>query len=395
MTGAALIGTGFIGAVHLDALRRLGIPVRGLLGSSPARGAERAAAWGLPRAYATLEDLLADPAVEVVHVTSPNRLHHPQVSAILRAGRHVVCEKPLAMDSAQSAELVDLAGRSGRIAALCHNIRFYPLNRHARGLVAGGEIGPVRLMTGAYHQDWLSREEDWNWRLDPSEGGGLRALGDIGTHWIDLVCHLSGLWPEAIFADLATLLPERLRPAGPVETFARDRGGGERVRVRTEDVGLVLLRFPGGARGSLSVSQVSPGRKNAIRWEIAGAEATLAWEGEDPDRLWIGRREGPSSLLLRDPSLLNAEGRAATSLPGGHAEGFADSFRALFAAIYADIAAGRRSPAAAWADFADGHRMMRLLDAAADSARTGRWIDLAAGEPGRPPAQPRTERRTP
>jgi predicted dehydrogenase len=376
--GAALIGTGFIGTVHLGALRRLGVPVAGVLGSSGARGAERARALGVERAYGSLEELLDDPAVEVVHVTSPNHAHYGQVRAILAAGRHVVCEKPLAMTAVQSAEMAALARASGKVAAVCYNTRFYPLNQQARGMVEDGSLGEPRLITGHYHQDWLAKPTDWNWRLEPEAGGALRAVGDIGTHWLDLTSFIAGMQPSDVFADLATFLPERQRPAGPVETFREAAGATEAVRIATEDAGLILLRYPNGARGALTVSQVSHGRKNAMAWEIAGASATAAWHSETPDQLWIGRRDGPNGLLQRDPSLMNARGAGAASLPGGHVEGFADTFFALFRQVYADIAAGGRQAGSAWASFEDGHAEMILCDAVLRSAREGRWV--ATGE---------------
>jgi predicted dehydrogenase len=333
---------------------------------------------GVPRAYASLGELLSDPGVDVVHVTSPNRLHHPQVMAILEAGRHVVCEKPLAMTSAQSAEMVAKAEASGRVAAVCYNTRFYPLNQHAHGMVANGELGEVRLVTGHFLQDWLARDTDWNWRLDPAEGGALRAVGDIGTHWLDLTSFIAGMQPSAVFAELATTIPVRRRPTGPVETFSAARGETEPVDIRTEDVGLVLLRYPNGARGAMTVSQVSHGRKGAMAWEVAGSEASAAWDAEASEALWIGHRGRANETLWRDPSLMNPFGARAAMVPGGHVEGFADTFRAFFAQVYADIGAGGRRDGSTWATFADGHHSMLLCDAILDSARTGAWVEVGA-----------------
>lgn len=373
--GAAVIGTGFIGTVHLEALRRIGARVTGVLGSSAERGAERGRALGVA-SYGSLEELLGDQGVEIVHVTSPNQLHFEQVRAILGAGRHVVCEKPLAMTAAESGEMVRLAAGSGKVAAVCYNTRFYPLSQQARGMVEAGELGEVRLVTGRYHQDWLAKETDWNWRLLPEAGGALRAVGDIGTHWLDLTSFVVGIAPSEVFADLATFLPERERPVGPVATFARAQGATERVRIGTEDAGLILLRYPNGARGAVTVSQVSHGRKNAMAWEIAGASASVAFESDAPDRLWIGRRDGPNQILDRDPGLMNDRGRATAALPGGHVEGFADTFAALFRQVHRDARAGGRQADSAWATFEDGHREMLLCDALLRSAREGRWVKV-------------------
>ena len=374
--GAAVIGTGFIGGVHVQMLRRLGVRVAGVLGSSPDRGAERARQMGVARAYGTLEDLLADEAVEVVHVTSPNHAQCDQVKAILAAGRHVICEKPLAMTSAQSAEMLALAAASGKVAAVCYNIRFYPLNQQAHGMVRDGALGEIRLVTGRYHQDWLARPGDWNWRLERDRGGALRSVGDIGTHWVDLTSFVTGLRAEAVMADLATFLPERQKPTGPVETFSSAAGASETVPIDTDDAAMILIRYPNGAHGVMSTSQVSFGRKNALHWDIAGSEASAAWDSETPDHLFIGHRERPNEVLMRDFTLMNAAGTAAATLPPGHVEGFADSFHAFFRAVYTDVAAGGRQPGATWACFEDGHYEMRFCDAVLASAREGRWVRL-------------------
>ncbi len=229
---AAVIGTGFIGGVHVGALRRLGVEVAGVLGSSPGRGQEGAAALGVARAYASLEELVGDASLDAVHVTSPNHAHYAHVKAVLAAGKHVICEKPLAMTSAQSAEMAALARDSGKVCAVCYNIRFYPLNQHAHGMVKGGNLGAVRFVTGHYHQDWMSRPTDWNWRAEPEKGGALRSVGDIGTHWVDLVSFVTGLKVTSVLADLTTFLPERQKPLGPVATFA-DHGGGAQRRGRS------------------------------------------------------------------------------------------------------------------------------------------------------------------
>jgi len=375
--GAAVIGSGFIGTVHVEALRRIGVHVTGVLGSTADRSAESAAALDVPRGYATLDDLLADPAVQIVHVTSPNELHHPQVKAILGAGRHVICEKPLAMTSAESGDLVAAAAASGLVTAVNFNLRFYPLNQHVSALVRGGGVGDVRLVTGRYFQDWLLFDTDWNWRLEKARGGALRAVGDIGSHWLDLTTFLTGLRVEALLADLTTFIPVRRKPAGSVLTFATDRAAETLpVEIDTEDVALILLRFAGGARGSVAVSQLSAGRKNSLVYEIDGSTSAVSWDSETPEQLWIGHRDEPNELLLRNPALMNQAGRDAARLPGGHVEGFADTFGAAFTAVYGDVLAGRPSAAPSYATFADGHEEMRLGDAVLKSARTGRWVTI-------------------
>lgn len=375
--GAAVIGTGFIGTVHAQALRRLGVNVVGVLGSSSKRGAEAAKVIGVEKSYDNLDDLLADPTVQVVHVTSPNQFHHQQVKEILAAGRHVVCEKPLTMTSEESAELVDLAKASKLIAAVNYNIRFYPLNQHARQMCADGDLGDIRLISGHYMQDWLQHDTDWNWRLEADKGGLLRAVGDIGTHWIDLTSFIAGLKVTEVFAELSTFVKTRQRPTGPVETFSQERNG-ETVptEITTDDTALLLLRYENGARGSVTISQVSPGRKNSLQWEIGGSKSAAAWDSEKPDHLWIGHRDRPNEILQRDPSLMNPRGASVAALPGGHVEGFADSFFALFREIYSAIVDGKEPANRGYASFADGHYEMLVCDAVLRSAKEEGWVKV-------------------
>jgi predicted dehydrogenase len=374
--GAAVVGTGFIGAVHVEALRRLGVQVHGVVGSSRERAAKRSADLGLPPAYESFDAMLADPRVDVVHITSPNHLHHAQAKAALAASKHVVCEKPLAMTSAESADLLQLAEGSGRVHAVNFNLRFYPINQHVHALIEQGGLGKIRLVSGHYHQDWLLLDTDWNWRLEPQLGGELRAVSDIGSHWMDLTTFLTGKRIQAVMADLTTFIQMRLQPTGPVETFATGQGANAVPReIHTEDAATILLRYEDGARGALTVSQVSAGRKNSLVFEIDGSTSAAAWNAERPDELWIGHRGRPNELLLRDPAILNEAGRRATGLPGGHAEGYADTFKALYAAVYRAVAAGR--PGEDYPTFADGHDEMLVCEAVALSSREERWVEVA------------------
>jgi predicted dehydrogenase len=374
--GAAVVGTGFIGVVHVEALRRLGVQVYGVVGSSHVRAAERAAALGLPPAYESFEAMLADPRVDVVHLTTPNHLHYPQGAAALAAGKNVVCEKPLAMTSVETGELVRLAQASGLVNAVNFNIRSYPICRHLHQLVSDGELGDVRLVSGHYLQDWLLLDTDWNWRLEPELGGNLRAVADIGSHWMDLTSHIAGQRIVSVMADLKTFIPVRRHPVGPVETFSNKPSGATTARtITTEDCATILLRYENGAIGNLTISQISAGRRNTLELEIDGSTSAAAWNSEHPDELWIGHRGRPNEILPRDPALLNAEGRAAASLPAGHNEGFADTFKALYRAIYAAVAgAGPAEPD--YPTFADGHDSMLVCEAVARSAREGRWASV-------------------
>jgi len=365
------------GVVHVEALRRLGVEVTGVVGSSPERARQKARTAVLPEPYESFEAMLADERVDVVHITSPNKEHFPQARAALEAGKHVVCEKPLAMNSRETGELLELATRSGLVHAVNFNIRFYSQVIEAHERVARGDLGAVHQVTGSYLQDWLLLDTDWNWRLDPAEGGELRAVGDIGSHWIDQLQYVSGRRVESVMADLTTVIPVRQVPVGPVETFA-GKGGvdGDRVPrdVETEDIAGIMLRLEGGAQALCAVSQLSAGRRNACSWQVDGADGSVYWTSERPEELWLGHRERANELLLRDATLQSAAAAAAQVLPAGHAEGFADTFRELYRAVYRAVAAGGPPEKPDYPTFADGHDEALIADAIAVSAREGRWV---------------------
>ena len=361
---AGVVGTGFIGAVHVDALRRLGVRVAGVVGSSPGRAASK----GLGPVVESYDALLADDGIDVVHLTTPNSLHYGQVLAALAAGKHVVCEKPLALTSEESAELLARAEQSGLVHCTNFNIRFYAQVQEARARVQSGELGEIWSVHGGYLQDWLLYPTDWNWRLEPEKGGALRAVADIGSHWLDLVQFVTGLEVAEVLADLATTIPVRQRPRGEVETFAAAADvEREDVPMSTEDLAHILVRFRGGARGACVVSQVAAGRKNAIHFEVDGSAGSVAWNGESPEELWLGRRNEPNGLLLRGPG-------GVSQLPAGHVEGFADTFRELYRAVYGAIAAGE--PGGGYPTFRAGHVENVLAEAVARSNTEQRWVEV-------------------
>jgi predicted dehydrogenase len=372
---AGVVGVGFIGVAHVEALRRLGVDVLGVVASTPERARSKADAMGLARAYEDVDAMAADPDIDVIHVASPNFAHADQVRIALAAGKHVVCEKPLALDAKDTADLVTRANAAGLVNAVCFNIRFYPANHQAMAMVAAGDIGEPRFITGSYHQDWLLLETDWNWRLQSEEAGRLRAVADIGSHWLDLVRFISGRSVVEVMADLHTLVPVRRHPAGPVETFAAASADEELVEeeMHSDDAAGILLRFEDGASGAFTLSQVSAGQKNSLRYEIAGSEAALRWFSGEPDDLLIGHRGRPNEILSRDAGLYAPEAARLVAYPGGHVEGFPDTFRALFSRVYADVANGAPADRPAYPTFADGHDAVLVTDAIAQSHDSQAW----------------------
>jgi predicted dehydrogenase len=380
---AAVVGTGFIGPVHIEGLLRAGVQVHGVLGSSYEKSQRTADRFGLNRAYRDIDELLNDREVCAVHITSPNRHHFEQTLKCLDAGKHVLCEKPLAMNSAESRELVERAKAAKVLTGVNYNVRFYPICIEATERIKRGDLGDVFHISGSYCQDWLHKKTDFNWRVLSDEGGPLRALADIGTHWLDLVQSISRLEVQSVCADLQTVFSTRLRPTGTTETFsgkvqATPKAYSE-VPVDTEDFGSVLIRFRNGARGVMHVSQVTAGHKNSIRWEIAGSKQSMAWNSQHPDELWIGHRDHANESLLRDPGLLSKSASAHAQYPGGHNEGFPDTFKQLFRSFYAaieDESGLQELGLASYPSFADGHREILLCEAILQSFREQRWVDL-------------------
>jgi predicted dehydrogenase len=375
---AAIVGLGFVGRAHLDGLRRLGISVRGILGSTPERSKEAAESLQLPRAYSSLDELAGDDSVQIVHLCTPNYLHFQEASQLLRTGKHVLCEKPLTLDSRESAALVSLAKEVNLVGGVAYNLRYYPLCHEARALIKRGAIGQVRLVHGSFLQDWLMFPTDWNWRLESKLGGELRAVSDIGTHWLDLMMWITGSNVSGLCADLATVMPSRHRPKGRVESFQKASSAEtEEVLISTDDYASVLLHFENDAHGVVTVSQVSPGRKARLWFEIDGSEASLAFDSECPNSLWIGRRDAASQVLPKDPGLLSPEARGYAAYPGGHAEGYPDTFVQLFKDFYRYVGEGDFRAPRSFPTFETGHQELLLCEAIAESAQKRAWVDLS------------------
>lgn len=374
----AVIGTGFVGRVHVEAIRRLGeVELAAIADQSEDLARKFGEQLGVERALGDYHKLLADPQIQAVHVCTPNNLHYPVVKDAVNAGKAVLCEKPLAVSVKEASELTDLARSKKVVNATSYNLRFYPLVQHMRRMVATGELGEVLAVQGTYSQDWLFYDTDYNWRLEPGAGGKSRAMADIGSHWCDMVEHVTGVKITALCAELATFHPIRKKPKKPIETYAGKLLQPEDYEdrpIETEDFGGILLRLGNRARGALTINQVAAGRKNRLLLEIYGTKRGVAWDGENPNELWIGRRDGNNELVVKDPSLLEPAARAYADLPGGHAEGYGDTFKQLFRRFYAAV----RDPAQASEipTFAAGLRQLQLVEAVLQSSANRTWIDL-------------------
>ncbi len=375
---AAVIGTGFIGPAHVEALRRLGfVEVVALAGRDKARTETKAAELSIPKVYTDFRKLLKDPEVEVVHNCSTNNVHFTINTAILKAGKHCISEKPLATTTAHSRALVKLARETGLVNAVNFNYRFYPLSMQAKAIVEAGEFGELYAATGCYLQDWLCYETDYSWRLDRRISGASSAVADLGSHWCDLMQFITGRRIVAVLGDLQTTFKVRKRPKVTSEAFAVDTLTAkdyERVKIGLDDFANVLVRFDNGARGVFSVSQVSHGRKNYCCYELDGAKCSLGADLEQPNSLWIGHRERPNEELIKDPSLLKPQARPYAHYPGGHPEGYPDGPKNLFRNAYLKIAGDKK--ALPFPTFEDGHRAVAIVEAVVKSSKTGKWTKV-------------------
>jgi len=374
-----VIGTGFIGPAHIEALRRTGLAdVVALADINKDVAEAKAEELSVPQSYGDYKELLAQPDIDIVHICTPNNLHFSMAKYAMEAGKHVVCEKPLAMNSAEAEELVRIAKEKGVVNAIHFNIRFYPVIHHVKAMIESGELGEILAVNGSYQQDWLFYDTDYNWRLEPEYSGDSRAIADIGSHWLDSVEFMTGLKVKKVCADFATFYPIRKKPLKPLETYSGKLLTPEDyvdVPIGTEDYATVLLRFEGKAHGSLTVNQVAAGRKNRCYFEIYGSKKSAVIDTERCNELWIGRRDGNNELLLRDPSLLLPSARAIASFPGGHNEGFPDTSKQLFKKLYMYILNGCSGPVE-FPTFEDGARELVLCERIVDSARKERWIDI-------------------
>lgn len=344
------------------------------IGDLAQRAAEK---LGIPRACSDFRQMLADPGLDAVHITTPNRFHAEMSLAALAAGKHVICEKPLAMNTSETAGLVTAARNSGLVFAVNYNVRFYAAVLQLRRLVELGELGDIVHVNGSYMQDWLFKDTDYNWRLLPEEGGKLRAVADIGTHWMDSVSFILGSRITSVLADLATWHKQRRRPLGEVQTFAKSDAKMEYAAydVRTDDFASVLLQFSNGARGNLAVSQVAAGRKNCIRIEIYGSKKSAWWCSESPEMLHFGNRDGANEVAVRATPAFGDGAAGYADYPPGHVEGFPDTFKMNFRSIYAAMA-GMTSNPPLYATAEDGHQEVAVCEAILTSNAARAWVEV-------------------
>jgi predicted dehydrogenase len=372
----AVIGAGFMGKVHSEAIRRLGnVDIVAVAAVDDNEASRFGKAIGVERTTGDYTTLLSDPEIEAVHVCTPNALHYPVSKAALEAGKAVLCEKPLSMSVAEAQQMVDLAASKGLPNCVNHNLRFYPATQQIRRMIESGDLGEILVVQGTYSQDWLLYDTDYNWRIDRAANGPLRVMGDIGSHWMDMIQHVTGMRITKLCADLQIVHKTRKRPKGEIETFSGKTLKPEdytEIPIETEDFGMVMLHLGDRARGAFTVSQVNAGCKNRFQIEVFGTKSGVIWNQERPDELWIGHRNSPNQIIVKDPSLLYPAAASYADLPGGHSEGYDDTHKQCFRRFYAHVA--DRSAAVEYPTFAEGLHGMKLLEKVIESNETRAWV---------------------
>jgi len=367
-----------MGRVHLEAVRRLGfVDVAAIAGRRLEAAQNLASAFGVERAEADYRRILDDGSIDAVHICTPNAVHAPIAIEALQAGKHVLCEKPLAISAEEGSKLVVLAASKNLRNCTCHNLRYYPMVQHMRRMREDGDLGEILVAQGTYSQDWLLYDTDWNWRIDRSQNGPSRALADIGSHWCDMAEHITGQPITAVMADLQTFHKTRKKPKVSVETFTGKLMTPEdyqETAIDTEDFASVLIHLGERGRGAFTVSQVSAGRKNRLSIEIYGTKGSVAWDQERPDELWLGNRNSNNQILVKDPSLMKDGARSYADLPGGHVEGYNDTFKQVFRRFYQSIQDSGTTPE--YPQFADGLRQLKILEAELTSHERRAWVNV-------------------
>lgn len=359
----------FIGGVHRIAARqddRYEL-VAGALSSTPEKAQASGEALGLPRIYTDFKQMAIREArlkngIEAVAIVTPNHVHYDAAREFLKRGIHVICDKPLTSTLADAKKLVKAAEASDALFVLTHNYTGYPMVRQAREMIAGGDIGKIRVVQVEYPQDWLTQDETFKqaeWRTDPARSGAGGSTGDIGTHAHNLARFVTGLEVESLAADLDAFVPGR----------------------RVDDNGHIMLRFHGGAKGMLWCSQVAPGNENALRIRVYGETGGLEWAQEDPNYLWHTPFGEPKRLITRNGAGAGDAAARMSRIPPGHPEGYFEGFANVYSEAAEAIVARRDGtpldPAVVYPTITDGLRGVEFVDACVrSSARNAAWVKL-------------------
>lgn len=378
---AGVIGLGLIGPCHIEAIRRTGFAdVKACADLDTQLANKKAQQDSIPLVYNNIDEMIADPDIMVIHNCTPNYLHKEINGKVIRSGKHLFSEKPLARSASESQVLLDLLNDFPQtVAAVNFNYRMNPLVQEMRVNIANGEIGKPRIIHGSYLQDWLMKDTDYSWRLDKKISGESNTIADIGSHWMDLVQHLVNEKITEVFANLVTNIPVRKKPKGQVEAFAKNVDQEfDEVKIDVEDFGSVMFKMSGGAQGVFYVSQVSAGRKCFFNVEINGEKASYYWNQETADHMWAGYQDEPNRQIFRDPNRMTDDIRKYAFMPAGHPEGWKDAMANNVKDFYSFIKdkKNHREHPCNFATFGEAHYVLKLVEAILESHKSRQWVSI-------------------
>jgi len=370
----AIIGIGFIGAVHIESLRRLGF-VDIIAICDPLEADKKATFHHIELAYYDYKKMIGEIDIDFLHICTPNNTHFEIASYAIERNINVVLEKPMAVTLEEAETLVKMAEKKKVIAAINFHNRLYPAIHFLKNQISTGALGKIISVNGAYLQDWLLYDTDYSWRLISRESGKTRAIADIGSHWIDLVEYTTGLQVSEVMAEFRTVHKERMKPLSAIQTFSKEKSVEyENIPIDTEDMASIILRFSNGAIGNCFISQMFSGKKNKIQLFVAGTEASAQWDLDDSNNLEIGYRNSPNKIITKDALLMGEKTADIISYPPGHSEGFADAIKQNFKQIYKKYA--NRELPSDFATFKDGLREMIICERIFESARKEQFIKI-------------------
>lgn len=373
---AGIVGMGFVGPIHMEALRRLNYVDIAIAEADSEKAKKVAELYSVKKYYGRWEDMVNDPQIEVIHICAPNNLHYDIAKTAISLGKHVVCDKPLTLNLRQSEELVALARTKQVVNAVTFDMAFYPLVQQAKLTVLQQELGRINYVQGHYLQDWLFYNTDYNWRVESKYQGASRIVGDIGVHCLHMIQEVIGQRIVEIYADFNTFHKTRMKPTTEVATYSEASADQEyhEIEIDTEDQATLLLKYDGGTKGVFIGGQVFAGRKNRIGWEIYGSKKSLGWNGEEPNQLWIGNRSGANQILMKDFSLVDQDIGSLCNFAGGLQEGYSETWKNVMNNIYQTILDGK--PNNNYPTFEDGLALQRVVEAAVESSKTNQWVSI-------------------
>lgn len=376
-----VVGTGFIGGKHIEAISRIPeVKLVAVVDSYAPKGMETAEKYGV-NFYASVEEMLEKEELDAVHNCTPTSMHYIVNEKVIKADKHLYCEKPLALDAEEGRKLVQLLQEHPVANGVNLNYRMNALVQDMHDRVASGETGRTFMVTASYVQDWMMMQDDYDWRLDPKVGGASRAIADIGSHLFDTTQFVTGKKITAVNAKLLVMHPTRLQYEKTGGTFSKEKGAlKQEIPVVNEDAASIMVQFEDSTHGLFQVSQISAGHKNDMRIRFDFEKCSYEWRQEENNLLYIGHRDEPNQIKHREASALTERCRRYTGLPSGHPEGWNDVLYQAINAFYHSIMTDTYHAEVPYATVREGAWIMKIIEACLKSDKLGQWVDVETGE---------------